>query len=263
MALDPAHGFAKKAETGWNAMPGRSSGWMGKRNQIKSATLPPDLEGAAYDLVEFLEREELGDGEFADGNDELRSQKVDLVVHPGRAISDFVRRRDAVATGGSFSGKTAADCSEINPRPHLFFAHPAELLEPSEESAARGPCERFPEHRLLYSGRLADEHDFAEDSSAGDRRWRHSRATAALAQKGNVLIQLLLFTRCRRHFGQTALTAYGRHKQVTTMLDNDEGAPEIAHPAGYRTALFSKGRRSNPANRASCVMRIQHRSWAG
>ena len=139
---------------------------MGERDKIEGAMPVTNGEGAADDLVELFYREELRDGEFADGDDQLRSQKIDLIVDPGRAIPDLVRRRNAVAAGGSFARKTATDGSEVNLYAHLFFAHSAELLEPAEECAARGPRERSSEHRLFHAGRLADEHDFAQDRLA-------------------------------------------------------------------------------------------------
>src|SRR4051812_239292 len=97
MAGDAAHGFAEKTEAGRDAMPGRGAGRVRQRYQIESATLVADGEGAADDLVEFFEGQELGDGQFADGNDEVRLKQIDLVVHPTRAVADFIRRRNSIA----------------------------------------------------------------------------------------------------------------------------------------------------------------------
>lgn len=139
---------------------------MRQRNQVEGATVAPKGEGAPNYLVEFLEREELGDREFTDRNDELRLQQIDFVIHPGRTISNFVWRGDAVAACRSFPGKAAADGREINVRADLFLSQPAELLKPAEEGAARRPREGFAEHRLFHAGRLADEHYFAENWAA-------------------------------------------------------------------------------------------------
>ena len=136
---------------------------MRQRNQVEGATVAPKGEGTPNDLVELFEREELGDREFADRNDELRLQQIDLVIHPGGTIPDLVGRWDAVATCRSFAGEAAADGREINLRANLFLAQPAKLLKPAEEGAACRPRERFAEHRLLYAGRLANEHYFAEN----------------------------------------------------------------------------------------------------
>src|ERR1700731_40885 len=96
MARNQAHRFVEEAEAGRNAVPGRGAGWMGKWNQVEGATLVADLERAAYNFVELLEGNELGDGEFAHGNDQLWLEKIDLVVDPGGAIPDLIRRGDPV-----------------------------------------------------------------------------------------------------------------------------------------------------------------------
>ena len=199
MTCDPPHGFAKQAETRWNSVPRGSARGMGKRNQIERAMLGKDPERTPHHFVELLKGKELGDGKFAYGNEQSRLKKSDLIVHPARAIPDLIGSGDPVATGGGFARKATAHCTKINRGAHLFLRHPAELLEPAEESSACSPREGFPEHRFLYAGRLADEHDFAEDSASGNRRWQHSGTAAALAQKRDVLIQLFLFARGARH----------------------------------------------------------------
>jgi hypothetical protein len=178
---DQAHGFAEEAEAGRDAMPGRGAGRMREWNQIEGAPFVANAKGASHDFVELLEWEELRDGEFADWDDQLRSQEIDLIVHPARAIPDFVGRRDAVAAAGGFSGKAATDGGEVNSGAHLFSVHSAKFLEPTEERAPRRPRERFSEHWFFHSGRLTNEHDFTQDGSARDWRWQHSRAAAALA----------------------------------------------------------------------------------
>src|SRR5258708_2079715 len=146
---------------------------MGERNQIEDATFVADLERATDNFIEFFEGEKLGDGEFTYGNDQIWLEKVDLIVHPGGAIPDLVRRRDSVATCAIYPGKTAADGRKINRSAHLFLGHSAKLPEPSKKGAARSPGEGFSKHRLFYARRLADEHDFAEDGATGNGRWQH------------------------------------------------------------------------------------------
>lgn len=200
MSRNPAHGFAKKIETRRDAVPGRSARGVGQWDQIKGAALILDSEAASDDLIEFFEGQELGDREFANGDNELRSEKIDLVVHPGRTIPDFIRRGNAISTGRSFSRKTAADRSEVNFRANFFFGHRTELLEPAEQGAAGRPRERFPKHRLFHARRLADQHDFAENGSAGNWRRQHSRTTPALQQTGDMIVKGLLVAGWARHW---------------------------------------------------------------
>src|SRR5436190_7017698 len=149
MTRDPAHGSAKKAEARRNSVPGRRPGRMGKRDQIKGAALVADAKGAADNFIESLERKKLRDRELAYGNNQGGSQEIDFVVHPAGAISNFIGCGNAIAAGGSLTRETTTDCREVNFGADFFFAHPAKLLEPTEECAARGPGERFTEHWLF------------------------------------------------------------------------------------------------------------------
>lgn len=168
---------------------------MGQRDYFERAAIAPDLETSAHDFVQFLERQELRDRKFADRDDEARSEQGDLSVHPGRTIPDFVRRWDTVATRRRFAGETTTNRREVNLRAHLRFIPVTEFVEPTEESAARGPRERPAEHGLFHAGRLTDKHDLAENRSAGNRRRQHARTTPALDQARDMLIQQLLSAR--------------------------------------------------------------------
>ena len=179
---------------------------MGQWDYVKRATVPPQLEGAAYDFVELLESKKLCDRKFAHRDDELWLQELDFIIHPARAILDLFRRRNAVAARGGFSGKAAADRGEVNLRAHLYFTQVTEFVEPIEESAASGPGERLAQNRLSDAGRLTDEHHLAEDRSAGNRRRQHPRAAPALEQARDMLIQRLLSARCQAHCDRGPVT---------------------------------------------------------
>src|ERR1700674_426351 len=128
---------------------------MRQWNQIEGASFVTNSEGATDDFVQLLECEKLRDGEFSDGNDQLRLQEIDLIVHPVRAISDLVRRGNPIAASGRFGWKTPADGGEVNLRTHLGLGHVTKFLEPTEESAPGSPGERLPQDRLFHAGRLA------------------------------------------------------------------------------------------------------------
>lgn len=105
---------------------------MRQGDEVESAASAANRKGATDYFIEFLERKELGDGEFADRNDELRLQEIDFIIHPGRTIPDLVRGGHAIAADRRFARKATADRREVNLRPDLFLAQPAELLEPPE-----------------------------------------------------------------------------------------------------------------------------------
>jgi hypothetical protein len=165
---------------------------MRQRDYFEGATVAADLEASPDDFVQLFEREELRDRQFTDGNDEARSQQIDLPIHPRRTISDFVWRWNAIATRGRFPGETSADRREVNLRADFRLIQVAEFLEPTEEGAACGPCEGPAQHGLFHSGRLTDEHDLAENRAAGNRGWQHARTTPALEQVRDMLIEQLL-----------------------------------------------------------------------
>lgn len=193
---------------------------MRERNEIESPPFIADRENTTDDLVQFLKGEELGYCEFSNGNDQLRSQEIDLIVHPGGAVPNLVRSRYPIASGCGLAGKTAAYRSEVNLGAHLFFTHSAKLLEPTEERSARRPGEGFSEHRLFHTGRLTDEHDVAQDRSAGNWRRQHPRTAATLAQERDVLVELFLLARSARHCRELRLPQRRKKDmiKVRTML---------------------------------------------
>src|ERR1041384_4468472 len=132
-------------------MPRRGARRVWQRNQFEGAPFIPNSKGSSDDFIEFFEGKKLGDGQFADGNDQIGLKQIDLTVHPAGAVSDFVWRGNAVATRGVFPWKTTADGGEIDLRAPLFFVPSAKLLEPAEERAARSPRKRFAQHRLFHA----------------------------------------------------------------------------------------------------------------
>src|SRR4051812_48645557 len=136
---------------------------MRQRNQLKRTPFITDPEGSPDDFIELFEWKKLGDGQLADGNDEIGLEQIDLVVHPARAISNFFRSRNAVATRGSFTREAATDGREINRRANLVLVHSTKFAQPTEKSAPGCPGKRFPEDRFFHARRLTDQHYFAQD----------------------------------------------------------------------------------------------------
>ena len=129
---------------------------MRQRDEVEGAAIPAHCEGAAHDFIEFLERNKLRDRQFAHWDDKPGLQQIDLVIHPRRAIPDFIGRGNAVAAGGRFAGETAADGREVNLRAHLELSQLTKFLKPTEQRPASRPREWLPENRLLHAGRLTD-----------------------------------------------------------------------------------------------------------
>ena len=129
---------------------------MGQGDQVEHAAIAAQSEGAAYDFVELLEWKKLRDRKFSDRDDEPWTQQIDFIIHPGRAIPNFIRRRNPIAAGGRFAWKTPADGGEVNLRTHLGLGQLAKFLKPTEESPAGSPSEWLAQDRLFHAGCLAD-----------------------------------------------------------------------------------------------------------
>ena len=97
-----------------NFVPWRCSGRMRQGNYLKAMPGACDPEFSANHFLQFFAVDELLNRQPADGNDETWLQDSDLIVHPRRAIANFVRRRNAIGAAGILPRKTAADCREIN-----------------------------------------------------------------------------------------------------------------------------------------------------
>ena len=123
-------------------MPRRSAGWMGQRNQIEGSAIATDDEFSTNDILQLFEGNKLGGGESADSYHESWFQNCEFLVHPRRAISNFLGDWYPVGAAGRFSGKTAADSCEINAGAHDWFSYPAEFFKPAEERFAGGVGER-------------------------------------------------------------------------------------------------------------------------
>ena len=106
-------------------------GWMRQRNEIEACSDSFHGETAADDIHPVSRSNELRDGQIADRNDKTRTQDFKFVVHPERAIANFLRARNAIAAAGGFAGKTAADCGKINLRAHFCFGQSTKFVRTS------------------------------------------------------------------------------------------------------------------------------------
>ena len=86
---------------------------MRKRNQVEAMPGTLTAKFPADYFFQLRAIDELRDSEPADGNDEARPQNSDFIIHPGSAVANFVRSRNAICAARIFSGKTAAHRCEI------------------------------------------------------------------------------------------------------------------------------------------------------
>src|ERR1700730_13508250 len=114
MARDFAHPFREQFLSWRKLVPGRRAGWMRQRDKIDNRSGAANSKFAADDFLEFVARNKLGDSEPADRDDETRPQNFELFVHPARAVTNFIRRRNAIAAGRSFTRKTPTYRREVD-----------------------------------------------------------------------------------------------------------------------------------------------------
>ncbi len=184
---DEVEGFGEKGFSGFAVVPGGGSGRMGKGNEIKA--LSEDFGGklASDDGVEaFAIGEELFDGEFSDRDEEAWLEEADFAFEPVAAVGDFVGKRNAVAAGRFFAGKTAANGGHVDGGAEFLLVDSAGGFEPAEKGFAGGPGERAAEFGFLVAGGLADEHDAAVDGASDDDGFVHGGAAVAGAEFGDV-----------------------------------------------------------------------------
>jgi hypothetical protein len=205
---------------------------MRKRNHVESVSRPFSSKSVTDYVFQFHAINELHNSQPAQGNNEAWPQNLDFIVHPGRAVADFIRRRNTVCAAGILSGKATAHRCEINFRSNRGFVHTAEFFEPAEKGLPSSVRERPLQNRFSRSGRLTNDHYIAHDCPAGHRRRFHSRATTAAQQRCHVSIKSCLNNLCSH--GPVG---------VRTWLENAQGhtghGPSL-RPLKYRTKLKTR-----------------------
>ena len=181
---------------GRNFVPGRCTGRMRQRNDVKAMPSACDPQFSANYFRQSFAVDELRYSQASHGNDETWLEDLNLIVHPRRAVANLVRRRNAIRAAGIFSGKTPADCREINLRADGGLVHPAEFFKPPKKRSASSMREWSLQNRFPSAGRLTNDHDVAHDCAAGDRRRFHAWAAPATQQLSNMPFELDLFTPC-------------------------------------------------------------------
>src|SRR4029453_11361189 len=138
MTCDQFQRASKQFFSRRNLVPGRGAGGMRKRNAVEAMPGTLNAKFATDHFFQLRAIDELRNSQPTDGNDKAWPQNFDFIIHPGRAVVNFVRSRNAICAARIFSGKTAADRCEINFRTDCSFVHPAEFFEPPKKRLASG-----------------------------------------------------------------------------------------------------------------------------
>jgi hypothetical protein len=162
---------------------------MRQWDQIKVVASPFDSKHATNDGFEIGTINKLDDREPSDRNNETRAQDLKLLIHPARAVANFVGRWHSVSARTVFAWKAATNGGEINFRANFRFSQAAELFKPLKKRSPGRPRERFLQNRFPWPGRLADQHHVTDNRSARYRRRLHSRTPPALPQPCDMLDQ--------------------------------------------------------------------------
>src|SRR6266853_3210719 len=133
MACDKFERTLGQCFSGWDFVPWRRTGGMRQRNQVEEVARTRDTESATDHVLQLCTVDELHNRKPANGNDEMRPQNSNLIIHPQRTIANLIRRGDAIRARGIFAGKTTADSGEINSRANGDFVHSGKLFEPTEK----------------------------------------------------------------------------------------------------------------------------------
>ena len=158
--------FSKQFFSGQNFVPwGRARG-VRQWNHIEAMSSAFHSKFTRDHFLKFCAVDKLCDGQSAHRNDETRLQNSYLIVHPRRAVANFIRGWNAVCAAGIFPRKTSAHRREIDLRSNSGFVHPAEFFEPAEKRFASGMRKWSLQNGLSRSWSLPNNHYIADDCAA-------------------------------------------------------------------------------------------------
>jgi hypothetical protein len=182
MGGDQPKGPFEKRSAGLDPVPGRGARGMRQGHEVEFQVQGLPAPTASDHSFEFVECQELLDGQAPNGNHQAGTENLQLAFQPEGAVFDFVRGRDAITASRFLARETAANCSHVNGLPEVRLFELAAIFEPAEQGFAGCPGEGPAQDRLLVAGRLSHEHYFAQDRSAADNRFVHLRAAPARQQ---------------------------------------------------------------------------------
>lgn len=141
-----------------------------------------DTEAAPNRLIHGPVAEKLGEGQFADRQDQRGLQQAHLRLQPMCTGFDLYRGRNTVPTLGFLPRKTTANSRKVETLPDLVFSPTESRGKPLEEGLARGPRKGAPEEGLLVSGSLTNKQHGAGHRTPNHDRLVHGGTTLAGAQ---------------------------------------------------------------------------------
>jgi hypothetical protein len=157
-------------------------------NHIEAVPGALNSKSATNHLLQFRAIDELRDSQPAHGNNETRSQNLDLVIHPRGTVVNLVRSGNPICASRILAGKTTADRCEINSRSNGRFVHAAEFFEPTEERFSSGMRKRPLQDRLTRPGSLPNDHHIADNRTARNWCGLHPRAATTAKKLSDMLL---------------------------------------------------------------------------
>ena len=128
--------------------------WQG--NNIRHMAVKTEAVAFTNNRIEFFDGHDLGDRQFANGQNELRFEELQFCNKPFGAIVDFILIWHPIPTAGVFPGKTTTHRGHIDFLPERLFLQ-ANAVKPAEQSLACRPGKRAVELDLPVARRLANQ----------------------------------------------------------------------------------------------------------
>lgn len=117
-----------------------------------------DLVETPNHVFQLVDRDKLGNGKFAHGQQQRGLQHLNLRVQPRATRSNLFSVGYTVATLGVLAWKTPADGSHIGAMPKCFLAEPNGVV-PFEQRFPSRPRERLAGRPFFVAGCLTHHHD--------------------------------------------------------------------------------------------------------
>ncbi len=165
----------QQAFTRLHTRPGGQAGRVRQGQHIHRPAFQYQTVTCPNHVLEFFCPHELGNRQFADQNQQLRLQQVQLRMQPAGTVQHFLCIRQAVATFGVLTGETAAYRCHIHPLAEAGLIQTG-FSKPFEQGLACCPTKRAHHFRLMDAGRLPNRHHRRTHRFAHNHRADHLRA---------------------------------------------------------------------------------------
>ncbi len=129
---------------------------MGQGNDVRFMAMKTEAVTFTDYRIQFFDGHDLGDRQFADGQNKLWFKELQFCLQPGRAIADFILIGNPISAARVFSGETAAHCRHIDCLPESLFLQ-TDAGKPAKQRFACRPGKRPMDFDLPIARCLADQ----------------------------------------------------------------------------------------------------------